>query len=142
MKEVRLTIFPLVLAILVGFGLFILLQLIERALWVLVLLALVLAAARMPIVRVLRSIRLPPGGWRLPKALVVLRIYVSVAVLLALTTSSGQWWLPRSLPCSRRSRSSPPGLRHELVIIAVPLGLALYGPVGALVATPSPPHSR
>lgn len=85
---VRFGIRPLVLILIVGFGLWILLQLVQRALWVLVLvvLAIILAAALMPIVQVIRRARLPPGGWRVPKALAVIIVYATLAVLLVAIT--------------------------------------------------------
>lgn len=84
-KKVRLALYPLVLAVAAGFGLWLAFQILERVLWVLVLvlLALILAAALMPGVRFLRRARLPPSGWRLPKPLAVLVIYLAIAFVFS-----------------------------------------------------------
>ena len=82
--RVRLIESPLVLAILVGFGVYLGLLFLSRVVWVLViaLLGLILAAAMMPIVRAMRRFAFPPGGWRVPKAAAVVIIYVLAALIL------------------------------------------------------------
>lgn len=71
---------PLLLAVVLGFGLYLLLVLASRIFWVLVmvLIAAVLAAALMPGVELLRRPRFPPGGWRIPKGLAAILIYLVV----------------------------------------------------------------
>ncbi len=78
MPRVRLVERPLIVAILLAFALWVLLQILSRTLDVLVvfLLALILAVAMMPIVSLLRRPRLPPRGWRIPRIVAVLLIYV------------------------------------------------------------------
>ncbi len=76
---------PLLIAILAAFSLWALVKLLERALWVIIVvfLALILTAAILPIVNVVRRVRFPPNGWRWPKAVIVLFIYLLVILLLA-----------------------------------------------------------
>jgi predicted PurR-regulated permease PerM len=85
-RRVRLTEYPLLLAVLAAFGLWILLQILEQALWVLmlVLLSSILATAMMPGVRLMRRPRLPRLNWRLPRAIAVLVIYALIALGLGL----------------------------------------------------------
>ncbi len=81
MLHVHLAERPLALAILIGFGLWVLLQLVEQTLWVwmVVLLGLILAAAMKPLVDWARKPALPPGGWHLPTGLAVLIVYLLIA---------------------------------------------------------------
>jgi predicted PurR-regulated permease PerM len=85
-RRVRLTEYPLLLVVLAAFGLWILFQILQQAVWVLmlVLLSSILATAMMPGVRLVRRPSLPRLGWRLPKALAVLAIYALVAAGLGL----------------------------------------------------------
>lgn len=77
---------PLISAVAAGFGFWVLLRLLERVLWVLVLvlLALILAAAMMPIIHAIRRFQIPPFGWRVPRAVAVLLIYLTLALLIGL----------------------------------------------------------
>ncbi len=77
MKDVRLLERPLALAVLIAFGLWILIHILEQVLWVLVLvlLAMILAAALLPIVKRMRSVEFP-GRRRMPAALAVVLIYL------------------------------------------------------------------
>lgn len=86
METVRLSERPLIRAVLLGFGLWILVRLLERVVWavVLVLLAIVLATALMPAVRVLRRVALPPRNWRLPEAVAAILVYIGVGLVLGL----------------------------------------------------------
>lgn len=123
----------LIVAVFVAFALWILLQLATLTLWVsvLVLLALILAAAIMPIVRVIRSVRLPPNGWRIPSALAVLIIYVSTAIVLSLAA----YWVGRPLVVDLiEISSSLPQLAIELTAYLDALALT-FGITGIL---PSP----
>lgn len=83
--KIRLTRAPLITAVFVGFGLWILLQILNRVLWVLVLilLALILAAAMQPIVKQIRRWQLPRSDWRIPRAVAVILIYLGSAFLIA-----------------------------------------------------------
>lgn len=85
MRRVLLANRPLVLAVLFGFGLWILLQLIERAFWVLllILLAVLTAIAMMPMVRLLENVRLF-GRWYIPRAVSAVMIYVAGGAIFAL----------------------------------------------------------
>jgi predicted PurR-regulated permease PerM len=85
MREVRLSQGPLIKVLLAAVGLWILIQILQQALWVLIviLLAIILASAVMPAVNLTQRLRLPPRGWRLPKALVVIAIYILVAAAIA-----------------------------------------------------------
>jgi predicted PurR-regulated permease PerM len=76
---------PLVIAIVLTFALWILLTLIQQAIWVLaiVVISLVTAAAISPIVARIRLARFPPHGWRIPKVIAVLLVYlVGIAIIL------------------------------------------------------------
>lgn len=86
MIKVRLAETPLVQAVLVGFGLWILLRLIDQAAGVLVLfiIALILAAAISPIVRAIHEPRLPPKGWQIPNGIAVLVVFLLVAAIVLL----------------------------------------------------------
>lgn len=86
MKRVWLAERPLALAVLIGFGLWLFVQLLARTLWVwfVVLLAVLLATSMQPLVKRICRLTLPPGGWRLPRALAVLLIYALAAALLGL----------------------------------------------------------
>jgi predicted PurR-regulated permease PerM len=68
----------LALAILLAFGIWILLRLAQQAMWVLVLVlvAIILATALAPIVAFIRRAQFPPGGWRIPKAAAVVLVYL------------------------------------------------------------------
>ena len=80
--HVRLALPPLALAVAIGFGLYILLRFLETTLWVwvLVLLALILSAAMMPAVELLGRPRFPPGGWRIPRGVAVVVVYLGIAL--------------------------------------------------------------
>jgi predicted PurR-regulated permease PerM len=84
-REIRLVERPLIIAVLVAFGLWILLQLVQQAIWVLVmvLVAIILASALMPVVRFVQRLQLPPGGWRIPRAIIVLTVYVLIILVVA-----------------------------------------------------------
>jgi predicted PurR-regulated permease PerM len=84
LQEVRLVISPLVMTIVIAFGLWILFLVLAQALWVLILvvLAMILAAALGPPVRFMRRLRLPPRGWRIPKALAVIIIYLVIVLAI------------------------------------------------------------
>lgn len=86
MIRVRLAETPLVQAVLVGFGLWILLRLIDQAAGVLVLfiIALILAAAISPIVQAIHGPRLPPKGWQIPNGIAVLVVFLLVAAIVLL----------------------------------------------------------
>jgi predicted PurR-regulated permease PerM len=85
MREVRLVERPLITALFVAFGLWILLQLIQQAIWVfvMVLVAIILASALMPVVRFVQKAQFPPRGWRIPRALIVIAVYVLVILAVA-----------------------------------------------------------
>jgi predicted PurR-regulated permease PerM len=84
MRRVALAERPLALAVFIAFALWVLLRLVEQVMWALVvfLLAIILAAALMPIVRLLRRPSFPPGGWRLPKAIAAVVVYVIAGLVL------------------------------------------------------------
>lgn len=86
MLKVWLAAAPLALVVVIGFGLWILVQLLQPIIWVLVLalLSLILAAAMLPIVDAMRKPQLPPGGWRIPKGIAVVIVYLIGGALLAL----------------------------------------------------------
>jgi predicted PurR-regulated permease PerM len=75
---------PLVLAVLVGFGIWVLLKLVGLALWVIVvvLVSLILSSAMLPIVRWMCKPQFPPGGWRIPRVIAVLIIYTIALVVI------------------------------------------------------------
>jgi predicted PurR-regulated permease PerM len=77
--KVRLAERPLIVTVIFAFALWVLLQLFSVALGavVIILLALILATAMMPIVAFLERLRLPPGGWRVPRLVAVLLIYIA-----------------------------------------------------------------
>ena len=83
-RGVRLAEQPLILAVAAGFAFWIGVRVLERALWVvvLVLVSAILAAALAPIVDALRRPALPPNGWRLPKAVGVMVVYLAIATVL------------------------------------------------------------
>ena len=85
MKEVWLKERPIITAVIFAFAAWVVLELMTYVLWVLVaiLVASILAAAMMPIVRLVRRASLPPFGWRIPKWLAVVFIYLSVAAVFA-----------------------------------------------------------
>lgn len=82
--NVRLAQRPLVLTVLIAFGLWILLRLVEQTLWVwiLVLLGLILAAAMKPLVDWVQRPALPPGGWHVPPGVAVMGVYLLIAALV------------------------------------------------------------
>jgi len=86
--KVRLLEQPLVLALLIGFGLWILLRLVEQTLWVwvLVLLGTILASAMKPIVDLARKPALPPSGWHLPSGVAVVIVYLAILATVVLGT--------------------------------------------------------
>jgi predicted PurR-regulated permease PerM len=86
LKGVRLAEQPLLLAVLAAFGLWVAARILERALWVLVLILVsaILAAAIAPLVDLLRRPTLPPNGWRLPKAVGVMLVYLAAAAVVGL----------------------------------------------------------
>lgn len=86
MRRLALAERPLLLAIFIGFGLWIALQLLVQAFWVvlLVLLAVLAATAMMPIVHILESVRLPPRGWRIPRPAAAIIIYVAGGLVFGL----------------------------------------------------------
>jgi predicted PurR-regulated permease PerM len=85
-RSVRLAEQPLVLAVAAGFAFWIGARVLERALWVvvLVLVSAILAAALAPLVDVLRRPAFPPNSWRLPKAVAVMLIYLAIVVAFGL----------------------------------------------------------
>jgi predicted PurR-regulated permease PerM len=85
MTEVRLKERPLITAVFVAFGLWILFLLLQQAIWVLVmvLVAIILASALMPVVRFVQKAQFPPRGWRIPRALIVMTVYVLIIALVA-----------------------------------------------------------
>lgn len=75
---------PLVQAVLVAFGLWVLLRLVDQTLPVLILFAIgvILAAAISPLVEAIRRPCFPPGGWRVPKGIAVLIVFLATAAIL------------------------------------------------------------
>src|SRR5512133_3877497 len=86
MERVRLAERPIMRLLLLGFGLWLLVRLLEQVVWALVviLLAVILAAAIMPVVRLLRRAALPPRGWRLPRAVAALAVYIMATLALSI----------------------------------------------------------
>lgn len=85
MQTILLAERPLLLAVLIGFSIWVLIQFALLVLWVLLLimLAILLAAAVMPIVRRLESVSLPPGGWHLGRVPAVVTVYLVASLILA-----------------------------------------------------------
>src|SRR6185437_7735677 len=85
MVRVQLAIGPLVLGIVIGFALWLLIGIVTQTLWVwvLVLLALILAAAISPIVQFIQRARFPPGGWHLSKGFAVVITILTTFILIS-----------------------------------------------------------
>ncbi len=86
MVRVRLAIGPIAVGIFIGFALWLLFGFIAQTLWVwvLVLLALILAAAIMPIVRAMQRARFPPGGWHLSRGVAVVITILTTFILMSI----------------------------------------------------------
>jgi predicted PurR-regulated permease PerM len=81
--KVELTEKPLALAVLIGFAIYLALQFIALTSWVWIgfLLALILAAAMMPIVRMIEKPGFPPGRWHIPMGVAVILTLLAIAIL-------------------------------------------------------------
>jgi predicted PurR-regulated permease PerM len=95
MRPVRIDGQTLLLGVALAFGGWILLRLTELVLPILIvfLVGLVTAVTLAPVVRLLRRVPLPPGGWRLPRAAAVLLTYLAGGALLI----GVGYWVGRSL---------------------------------------------
>ncbi len=85
MKRIWLAEGPLLKAVGFGFLLWVILLILAQALFILmlVLVAVILAAVMMPVVQFIRRFQIPRLGWRIPRWIGVLLIYLVVAALLA-----------------------------------------------------------
>jgi predicted PurR-regulated permease PerM len=76
--NVRLLDSPLVQAVFVGFGLWLALRFFDAILWVVLtaVVGVILAATLAPVVRIAHDTRLPRTGWRVPRGIALIAIYV------------------------------------------------------------------
>ena len=85
-QRVRLTIPPLAITVAIFFGFLFLAWFVSQTVWVWVvaLIALILAAAMSPLVNLVQRLAFPPHGWHIPRGLAVFLVYLLVFVTLGL----------------------------------------------------------
>lgn len=83
-QKVRLAVAPLATTVAIGFGFLILLWFISQTiwLWVVVLIALILASAMKPLVNLIQRPGFPPTGWHLPKGVAIFLVYLFLGLTL------------------------------------------------------------
>ena len=85
-QRVRLTIPPLAITVAIFFGFLFLVWFVSQTVWVWVvaLIALILAAAMNPLVNLVQRLAFPPHGWHIPRGLAVFLVYLLLFVTLGL----------------------------------------------------------
>jgi predicted PurR-regulated permease PerM len=91
LPKVRLAVAPLATTVLIAFGLLILLWVVSQTIWiwVVVLVAFILAAAMGPIVNAIHRPEIFRAGWHIPRQLAVFLVYLALGV----TIGFGAWIL-------------------------------------------------
>ncbi|HEX5414980.1 MAG TPA: AI-2E family transporter, partial [Chloroflexota bacterium] len=83
-QKIWLAIPPLAVTVVIAFGVLFLAWFVSQTLWVwvVVLIALILASAMTPLVNLIQRPSLPPSGWHIPRGLAVFLVYLFLSVLL------------------------------------------------------------
>lgn len=86
MGKVWLAVQPLALAILIGTGVLLLLWFVSRTVWIWVdvVVALILSSAMSPVIQVIQRPRFPPGGWRIPRGVALIIVYIFAALIIGI----------------------------------------------------------